>query len=388
MGVYLRKVKDADTGKYVPGKIWYIGFYFQGQRYRYPIGPRKKDAEDTFVRIKADIAMGKFVGLDERQQQESIAMQQQPALFETFTKEEFLPWSESQHSPRHYTRLESMLRVHLNPYFGEYLLSEITAKLVEDYKGVRRRTKYRRGRQAKSVNPATINRELCCLKIVLRKAVEWGRIDRSPAQGIKGFKETPKKPRLPEREEIVRLLNELPEHFKALVACIVYAGLRRSELFHLRWEDVHLEIGELEVVSREEHPTKNNETRRIPIGAALDEILRRHHGNHRGGPLVFSNRDGKVYTDIREPLDLAAQRAGIEGGIKLHQLRHCFCSHALMQGIDARTVQKWMGHKDLKTTLRYAHVSPSHEKESIEHLKYQDGPHWSQNPIIRERKAS
>ena len=41
-----------------------------------------------------------------------------------------------------------------------------------------------------------------------------------------------------------------------------------------------------------------------------------------------------------------------------------------MSGVDPRTVQKWMGHKDLKTTLRYAHVSPDHEKAAIERLDY------------------
>ena len=89
-------------------------------------------------------------------------------------------------------------------------------------------------------------------------------------------------------------------------------------------------------------------------------------------PYVFSNRDGKPYTDIREPLDAAAQRAGIGDSVKLHQLRHAFCSHALMSGADPRTVQKWMGHKDLKTTLRYAHVSPDHEKAAIEQLRYDE----------------
>ena len=42
-----------------------------------------------------------------------------------------------------------------------------------------------------------------------------------------------------------------------------------------------------------------------------------------------------------------------------------------MQGIDPRTVQKWMGHKDLKTTLRYAHVSPDHERSAIQLLRYE-----------------
>ena len=89
-----------------------------------------------------------------------------------------------------------------------------------------------------------------------------------------------------------------------------------------------------------------------------------------GSPYVFSNDQGKPYDNVRKSLLAAAKAAGIEGGITLHPLRHAFCSHALMQGIDPRTVQKWMGHSDLKTTLRYAHVSPDHEREAIQRLKY------------------
>ena len=59
----------------------------------------------------------------------------------------------------------------------------------------------------------------------------------------------------------------------------------------------------------------------------------------------------------------------------MHQLRHAFCSHTLLQGIDPRTVQKWVGHKDLKTTLGYAHVSPDHEKAAIQQLRYDHGHH-------------
>ena len=70
-------------------------------------------------------------------------------------------------------------------------------------------------------------------------------------------------------------------------------------------------------------------------------------------------------------LNYAAKRAGIEDAVKMHQLR----SHALMQGIDPRTVQKWMGHKDLNTTLGYAHVSPDHEKAAIQQLRYDHGHH-------------
>ena len=46
-----------------------------------------------------------------------------------------------------------------------------------------------------------------------------------------------------------------------------------------------------------------------------------------------------------------------------------------MQNIDPRTVQRWMGHKDLTTTMRYAHISPQHEREAIQRLSYKDGHH-------------
>ena len=72
----------------------------------------------------------------------------------------------------------------------------------------------------------------------------------------------------------------------------------------------------------------------------------------------------------------AASRVGIIRKSALCRLcrarhkRHTFCSHCFMDGIDARTIQKWMGHKSLATTLKYAHVSPDHEKHAMEKLHY------------------
>ena len=156
------------------------------------------------------------------------------------------------------------------------------------------------------------------------------------------------------------------------MACAVYAGLRREELFHLWWEDIQWKRRELVVASNREHHTKNYESRRIPMNEALAEALRRHP-RRLGSLYVFCNEKGEPYDNVRIALNSAAKRAGIEEGFMLHQLRHAFCSHALMQGIDPRTVQKWMGHKDLQTTLKYAHVSPDHEKAAIQRLQYHHG---------------
>ena len=83
--------------------------------------------------------------------------------------------------------------------------------------------------------------------------------------------------------------------------------------------------------------------------------------------------DYKNTRRIEDALDRAAQRAGIQEGVTFHQLRHTFCSHAQMQGAAPRTVQKWMGHKDLRTTLRYSHTSADHEKAAMKRLRYDYG---------------
>lgn len=349
---------------------WWIDYYYQGKRHRQKVGTRKKDAEEALNQIKVKIATGEYVPPEERQCQEQQGPQ--VVLFKEFAYAEFLPWSKGQHAKSHYERQEKALRLHLIPFFKGLYLHGITAQRVEAYKLKRSRSRFTRGKTTKPVNKATINRELSCLKMVFRKAVEWGYLEASPARDVRIYRETPKAPRLLERGEVARLLAELPEHLQALVACAVYAGLRRAELFYLRWEDISWKTGQVAVVSRQEHHTKNYETRRIPMNDALQTALRRHP-RRLGSPYVFCNAEGKPYDNVKRALNSAAKRAGIQGGVQLHQLRHAFCSHALMQGVDPRTVQKWMGHKDLKTTLKYAHVSPDHEKAAIQRLSYGDG---------------
>jgi site-specific recombinase XerD len=348
---------------------WWIDYYYIGRRYRQKIGSRKKDAEEAFSQVKVQIAAGTFVPQSERSQQ---AEAPEVLTFQAFAADEFLPWSQAQHADKHHTRLSSIIRAHLNPVFGHRPLHELTTKLIEDYMVKRRRSRYKRGKKSYPTSEATINRELCCIKVILKKAVEWDYLESSCARGIKTYKERPASPQLLEVQEVARLLEETSSRFKALVACAVYAGLRREELFYLQWTDIHWSRGELIVSSRREHHTKNYQSRRIPMNEALTRILRTHKTNHIvvGSPYVFANLEGKPYKNVRRPLDKAAQNAGIADTVKLHQLRHAFCSHALMSGIDPRTVQKWMGHKDLKTTLGYAHVSPDHEKAAIEQLRY------------------
>jgi len=138
----------------------------------------------------------------------------------------------------HYARLEKALRNYLIPVFGDKYLHEITTKMIEDYKATRSRSHYRKGSKTKSVTEATINREICCIKVILRKVIEWGRIEDLPARAVKALKEKPNLTRLLEQYEVARLLESTPDRLRALIACTVYNGLRYNELLHLQWKDI------------------------------------------------------------------------------------------------------------------------------------------------------
>ena len=133
--------------------------------------------------------------------------------------------------------------------------------------------------------------------------------------------------------------------------------------------------------SRPDWHTKNYESRTIPMNHTLVAALRK--APHRlGSRLVFSTPEGTAYKNTHHIVTAprrAAERAGIQGGVTFHELRHTFCSHAQMQGVDARTVQRWMGHRDLLTTLRYSHISADHEKAAMKRLQYQDGHYTDTN---------
>jgi integrase len=82
---------------------------------------------------------------------------------------------------------------------------------------------------------------------------------------------------------------------------------------------------------------------------------------------VFSSKTGQGLVDIRKRFHRALKDAGIEGFV-FHDLRHTFASYLVMAGVDLMTVKEFMGHKDLKMTLRSAHLAPDYKRTAISQL--------------------
>ncbi len=334
---------------YQRGENWYIDFYFKGQRVRECIGPSRKGAEAVIAKKKAEIAENKF--LDKRKDPD-------PIKFHDFAKE-YLQWSKTNKKESTYYGDLIMMR-HLDKEFEGKTIQEITSWDIEKWKAKRK----------EKVKPATVNRELALVKALFSMAVEWGKIKESPAKKVKflNLKGSDRRVKFLMADEVQKLISNCADKVKPVVIIALNTGMRRSELLRLKWEQVDFEQGVLTLLD-----TKNNDRRDIPMNETVKNTLR---AMERGGPYIF---DGITPQIIKYGFSDARIKAG-RPDIRFHDLRHCFASGLVMEGIDLNTVRELLGHRDLKMTLRYAHLAPSYKTKAVNVLDRS----WSQNPPQEE----
>jgi integrase len=109
--------------------------------------------------------------------------------------------------------------------------------------------------------------------------------------------------------------------------------------------------------------TKNNERRLVPINDTLYGVLE-SLPVHLGSDLIFPEITGLQLTVA---FRRACKRAGIKD-FRFHDLRHSFASYLTMGGVNLRTVQTLLEHKDLRMTMKCSHLSPEHLKEAAQNL--------------------
>jgi integrase len=150
--------------------------------------------------------------------------------------------------------------------------------------------------------------------------------------------------------------------------------MRKSEILNLKKREVDLENRKITVIK-----TKNNESRVIPMNQNLYEELMALSRNPNGD-YIFSDSNGRPFGDIKKGFSAALKRAGIED-FRFHDLRHTFGSYLVMKGVDIRTVQQVMGHKQIRMTMRYSHLSPEYVQEAIGRLDGLWTPYGHQQEI-------
>lgn len=167
-----------------------------------------------------------------------------------------------------------------------------------------------------------------------------------------------KEKRLPEvlsEEEVTRILKQIKNlKHKCIIYLIYSAGLRLTEVVHLRIADIHSDRKQIFIRS-----AKGNKDRYGILSDTIIELLREYYKKYRPQYWLFEGRPGEQFSRrvIQKIFQEAAQKAKIKRHATIHTLRHCFATHLLEHGTDVRYVQHLLGHKNIKTTERYTHVS-------------------------------
>ncbi|MBT8766704.1 site-specific integrase [Metapseudomonas boanensis] len=302
-----------------------------------------------------------------------------------FIDDTYLPWFKAHH--RGLEKTEHTLSTCFEPIMGRRLV-EIAGRDLEQI-----RTGWLNGGN----KPSTANRKMGTISGVFSRAVDWGYLESSPLDKVKALKVDAKgrirylskeetnalREALDRREErmraertsgnqwrLERKLELRPDlhavaftdHLKPMVVLTLNTGLRRGELFNLRWQDVNLQAKSITVVAE---GSKTTETRHIPLNTEALSTLKAWKKQGDGTGYTFPGQDGERMTDVKTAWLELLKNAGIED-FRWHDLRHDFASRLVMAGVPLNTVRELLGHSDIKMTLRYAHLAPESKAAAVE----------------------
>lgn len=208
---------------------------------------------------------------------------------------------------------------------------------------------------------SSIYRTLMALRVFFRFLKREGLIEKDPTELLESPKMWQLIPEVLSSQEVEALL-EAPDpeseegmRDKAMLETLYGTGIRASELCGLNLHDV----GENTVCV----VGKGGKERIVPIGEealqAIDTYLANWRDDQGEGCSLFVTKKGKRMnrTTLWERVKYYAKQVGIQKEISPHTLRHSFATHLLDHGADLRVIQEMLGHADIGTTDRYAHLS-------------------------------
>lgn len=172
-------------------------------------------------------------------------------------------------------------------------------------------------------------------------------------------------PEVYEREELDTFFAACDEEERLWFEFFLMTGMREQEAMHCSWEDIKLSLGTVTVRFKPEYgfSPKSYKEREIPIPAKLVKSLKALKAKaDKTCGLVFQTAGCKPKMDFLHRLKACAERAQLnEEDFWLHKFRATFATWSLWAGVDLRTVQQWLGHSDMESTMRYLKPSRSEQ---------------------------
>jgi integrase/recombinase XerD len=164
-----------------------------------------------------------------------------------------------------------------------------------------------------------------------------------------------KLPNVLSQEEVKKIIESIDNlKHKTIISLIYSAGLRISEAVNLKMQNVDSHRMTIKIVD-----SKNNRDRYVTLSNKVLILLGEYHKTYQPVIYIFEGQKGGKYStrSIQEIFKKALKIAGIKKQATVHTLRHSYATHLIEQGVDIRIVQELLGHKNIKTTQIYTHIT-------------------------------
>jgi integrase len=340
-----KNIKKKD-GKY------YLDFTFNKKRIRRFGGYTKEQARNNLAKLRLEL-LNEKMGFKKPGNGEPVPFKEFADYYlKTYSKQNKKSWKRDELS------LKS-----LKNFFKNKNIQNITAADIEHFKAERKtHASKRRPKNAKKlpITNATVNRELTCLKTLLKKAVEWGKLENNPAETVKKLREKKQKMQMLSAAEADKLIEFAGDDLKPVLIIALNSGMRKGEILSLKWDDVDMKKGFIRIAE-----TKSGKSRNVPINTQVYDTLKKCRNE---SAFVFYNPETRNHIkDVKTAFNNACERANIKG-LRFHDLRHTAASWMVEAGVDLVTVSKILGHSSIEMTMRYAHPTDENMRRAVEKL--------------------
>jgi len=192
------------------------------------------------------------------------------------------------------------------------------------------------------------NKILITLKAILHKAEVWNHVKTNPAKQIKKAKGNQPRVRFFSDRERDSIRHSASKRLAPYLQVARYTAARRRSLLQLRWRDVAFEDSTITFLS-----TKNGTDQVLPLHPDLAVWLRARRGNARPEDFVLPRFEPR---SLSRAFKRAAQRSGL-GDARFHDTRHDVASRLAQKGVSLLLIKEILGHRDIRSTMRYAHLN-------------------------------
>lgn len=323
-------------------------YYFRytdgrGKQRQVRIGLYGEVSLDQARKLVAKYKNQQILGADPFEEKE---IRKQVPQFEEFINSCYLPYIKTY--KRSWACDVSILNNHLLPRLGKKYLDEITLQDI---------LKIHNERSEAGAAPGSINRMVVLIRYIYNLAIKWNTpgVKDNPSKSIPMMEENNKKERYLTQPEAVRLYEAVRSSenlmLKHIVPMLILTGARKREVLDAKWVDFDVvrKVWRIPI-------SKSGKSRHIPLSEGALHILEQLP-KIDGCEFPFANPTTKrPYANIFESWNTARCRAGL-ADVRLHDLRHSFASLLINQGRTLYEVQNLLGHTQVKTTQRYAHLS-------------------------------